>query len=220
VPVEKIAVGRSEVNCPPTWPSPGMNIHRGLDARAGGRLLGGAPASVRPGWPCSPRRPAHARVRADRIDRDHGHKLVDPGLPVEPWQVRRSNGHAMRAVLVMRSLGRTAQDHLPDDPAEMRERLARHLDTHDVLVLTGGISAGQFTTCRRCSPVGAVPSWSRSVGSTDGSACEPDSRFGLPAAVSALVCRCASSCRNPRRERGGPLQAEKSARGGVPCGRR
>ena len=39
---------------------------------------------------------------------------------------------------------RTAQDHLPDDPAEMRDRLARHLDTHDVLVLTGGVSMGRF----------------------------------------------------------------------------
>jgi molybdopterin molybdotransferase len=44
----------------------------------------------------------------------------------------------------MRGFARSGDDHLPDDPRLMRERLARHLDTHDVLVLTGGVSMGRF----------------------------------------------------------------------------
>ena len=149
VPVEKIAVDQGDAELPAGLPiEPGMNVHtRGLDARAGNRLLG---AGTRLGAPelavlASAGLP-HARVRAEPriMIVTTGDELVEPGQPVEAWQVRRSNGHAMRAALTMRAFGRTAQDHLPDDPAEMRERLARHLDTHDVLVLTGGVSMGRF----------------------------------------------------------------------------
>jgi len=31
-----------------------------------------------------------------------------------------------------------------DEPAEMRARLKQHLDTHDVLILSGGVSMGRF----------------------------------------------------------------------------
>jgi molybdopterin molybdotransferase len=46
--------------------------------------------------------------------------------------------------LVSRGYTRVADDHLPDDVALLRERLALHLATHDVLVLTGGVSMGRF----------------------------------------------------------------------------
>ena len=200
VPVEKILLGDGEVELPADLAiEPGMNIHtRGLDARAGTRLLGcgtrlGAPelaVLASAGLP-------HARVCAEPriMIVTTGDELVDPGLPVEPWQVRRSNGHAMRAALAMRTLGRTSQDHLPDDPAHMRERLARHLDTHDVLVLTGGVSMGRFDH---------VPAVLRELGVTQfvhriaqrpglpmwfGVASRGQAVFGLPGnPVSALVC--------------------------------
>jgi molybdopterin molybdotransferase len=124
-----------------------------------------------------------------------GDELVEPGLPIEPWQVRRSNAHAMRAALAMRSFGRTGQDHLPDVPAEMRERLARHLDTHDVLVLTGGVSMGRFDYVpavlhelgvtqylHRIAQRPGLPLWF-------GVATRGQAVFGLPGnPVSALVC--------------------------------
>jgi molybdopterin molybdotransferase len=200
VPVEKLALGDGEVELPAELAiEPGMNIHtRGLDARAGARLLGegtrlGAPelaVLASAGLP-------HARVRAEPriMIVTTGDELVDPGLPVEPWQVRRSNGHAMRAALAMRALGRTAEDHLPDNPVQMRERLALHLDTHDVLVLTGGVSMGRFDR---------VPAVLRELGVTQfvhriaqrpglpmwfGVASRGQAVFGLPGnPVSALVC--------------------------------
>jgi molybdopterin molybdotransferase len=37
-----------------------------------------------------------------------------------------------------------ADDHILDDADEMRRRLKFHLETHDVLVLTGGVSMGRL----------------------------------------------------------------------------
>ena len=200
VPVERISVTGGEVELPADLAiEPGMNVHaRGLDARAGARLLG---EGTRLGPPelavlASAGLP-HARVRAEpRITIvTTGDELIEPGLPIEAWQVRRSNAHAMRAALAMRGFPRTAQDHLPDDPAEMRDRLARHLDTHDVLVLTGGVSMGRFDH---------VPAVLRELGVTQflhriaqrpgqplwfGVAGRGQAVFGLPGnPVSALVC--------------------------------
>jgi molybdopterin molybdotransferase len=149
VPVERIKVQEGWVELPPDLAiEPGMNVHtRGLDSRAGEPLLG---PGVRLGAPelavLASAGLSHARVRAEPriMIVTTGDELVEPGLPIEPWQIRRSNAHALRAALAMHGFARSAEDHLADDPREMLERLARHLDTHDVLVLTGGVSMGRF----------------------------------------------------------------------------
>ena len=149
VPVERITVANGWAELPDQLAiEPGMNVHsRGLDSKAGDRLLG---PGTRLGAPelavLASAGLSHARVRAEPriMIVTTGDELVEPGLPIEAWQVRRSNAHALRAALAMRGFGRAGQDHLPDDPTEMRERLTRHLDTHDVLVLTGGVSMGRF----------------------------------------------------------------------------
>jgi molybdopterin molybdotransferase len=149
VPVERIKVEDGWAELPPDLAiEPGMNVHtRGLDSRAGEPLLG---AGTRLGPPelavLASAGLSHARVRAEPriMIVTTGDELVEPGLPIEAWQIRRSNAHALRAALAMRGFARSAEDHLADDPRQMRERLARHLDTHDVLVLTGGVSMGRF----------------------------------------------------------------------------
>jgi molybdopterin molybdotransferase len=73
-----------------------------------------------------------------------GNELVEPGEPVLAHQVRRSNAYAIVAALREHGFQRVADDHLRDDRAELRERLRFHLETHDVLVLTGGVSVGRF----------------------------------------------------------------------------
>jgi molybdopterin molybdotransferase len=73
-----------------------------------------------------------------------GDELVEPGAPLADWQVRRSNAHGVVAALRLRGSGDVADDHLRDDPAQLRERLAQHLARHDVVVLSGGVSAGRF----------------------------------------------------------------------------
>ena len=178
---------------------PYSNVHaRGLDCREGDLLLEpgtrlGAPEIAVLASAGLPR----AEVRADPriVVVSTGDELVDPGEPIEGWQVRRSNPSAMRAALSLRGFHRLAEDHLPDDPGVLRERLAAHLATHDVLVLSGGVSMGRYDH---------VPAALRDLGVTEvfhrvaqrpgkpmwfGVSATGQAVFGLPGnPVSALVC--------------------------------
>lgn len=72
-----------------------------------------------------------------------GNELVPPGKPVAPHQVRLSNGPALVAMLQEQGFSRTTDEHLVDDPALLRERLAASLADAKVLILSGGVSMGQ-----------------------------------------------------------------------------
>jgi molybdopterin molybdotransferase len=73
-----------------------------------------------------------------------GNELVEPGDPIEDWQLRRSNAYGLAAALRRRGFQRVADDHLPDDAATLTARLREHLQSYDVLVLSGGVSMGKF----------------------------------------------------------------------------
>jgi len=73
-----------------------------------------------------------------------GNQLIEPGDPILPHQVRRSNAYAISAALRSHGFQRVADDHLLDDIVELRQRLKFHLETHDVLILTGGVSMGKM----------------------------------------------------------------------------
>jgi molybdopterin molybdotransferase len=149
VPVERISVADGVAQlAPDAAPEPRGNIHeRGTDSRRGEELL-------QPGIRLGPAEVAvvaangqtHASVtRAPRIAViSTGDELVEPGKPLAEWQIHRSNAYAVMAALQRRGFARPALDHLPDDVDVLRERLAAHLQTHDVLVLSGGVSMGRF----------------------------------------------------------------------------
>jgi molybdopterin molybdotransferase len=73
-----------------------------------------------------------------------GDELVEPGEPIKEHQVRRSNAYAVAAALRRRGFGRVGDDHVADDEEILHERLALHLTTHEVLILSGGVSMGKF----------------------------------------------------------------------------
>lgn len=73
-----------------------------------------------------------------------GDELVEPGLPVADHQVRRSNAYSVSAVLRLHHFTEAQEVHLRDDESLMRRRLGEMLETHDVLVLSGGVSKGKF----------------------------------------------------------------------------
>ena len=73
-----------------------------------------------------------------------GDELIEPGQPIEEHQVRRSNAYAVMGGLLRHGFTAVGNDHIADEEEMMRARLARHLATHDVLVLSGGVSKGKF----------------------------------------------------------------------------
>lgn len=71
-----------------------------------------------------------------------GDELVDVGDTPLPYQIRRSNTYMLRAAL--KSLGINATlHHIVDDEAVLKDRLAALLAENDVLILSGGVSAGK-----------------------------------------------------------------------------
>ncbi|MDP9064467.1 MAG: molybdopterin molybdotransferase MoeA, partial [Pseudomonadota bacterium] len=73
-----------------------------------------------------------------------GDELIEPGEPIAAYQVRRSNAYAVAATLRLRGFGRVGDDHLLDDEAMLSERLQSHLATHEVVILSGGVSMGKY----------------------------------------------------------------------------
>jgi molybdopterin molybdotransferase len=73
-----------------------------------------------------------------------GDELVAVTEPVEPWQIRQSNGHAIAAALATRGYSEVGVCHVPDSRAVMRDALKELLAWHHILILSGGVSMGKF----------------------------------------------------------------------------
>jgi len=200
VPVERLRVEDGIAIVEDDVPvEPFLNVHtRGLDAREGDLLLArgtrlGAPEIAVLASAGMPRADVRAEPRIVIVAT--GDELVAPDEPIAAWQVRRSNSYALRGALSLRGYQRVAEDHLPDDHAVLADRLAAHLATHDVIVLTGGVSMGRYDH---------VPSVLRQLGVTEvfhkvaqrpgkpiwfGIGPAGQTVFGLPGnPVSSLVC--------------------------------
>lgn len=72
-----------------------------------------------------------------------GNELVAPGRPIEPHQIRLSNGPAVVAMLQLQGFMNCRHDHLIDDPEALRTSIAMHLREAQVLILSGGVSMGK-----------------------------------------------------------------------------
>ena len=149
VPVEEIAVSagiarlKDEVSVEP-W----NNVHRrGSNSRQGALLLE-AGTRLSPPEVAIAAGAGMARVRVSAQPMlavlSTGNELIEPGEAVLPHQIRRSNVYGVIAALRRHGFQRVADDHVRDDREEMRARLKLHLDTHDVLILSGGVSMGRF----------------------------------------------------------------------------
>jgi len=124
-----------------------------------------------------------------------GDELVEPGDPIADYQVRRSNAYAVAAALRRRGFVRVGDDHVPDDEQQLRDRLALHLKTHDVLILSGGVSMGKFDLVPRVLGELGVEEVFHHIAQRPGKPMwfgigrEGQSVFGLPGnPVSTLVC--------------------------------
>jgi molybdopterin molybdotransferase len=73
-----------------------------------------------------------------------GDELVEAGFAIAPHQIRSTNDRAVEASLVQHRLGNVTRARLRDDAKALAAAIDR-LDTElDVLVLSGGVSMGQF----------------------------------------------------------------------------
>jgi molybdopterin molybdotransferase len=149
IPVEQITLRSSEAEVRPDAPVEQWQfIHRrGSDTRQGALLLS-AGARLRAPEIAIAASAGMARIRVSSQPMlaviSTGNELVEPGDPILPHQIRRSNAYALVAALRRHGFQRVADDHILDDVLELRRRLKFHLDTHDVLVLTGGVSMGKL----------------------------------------------------------------------------
>jgi len=149
VPIEKLAIelGHAALALD-AQVEPWQNVHRrGSDTRQGALLLS-AGRRLRAPEIAIAASAGMARIRVASQPMlaviSTGNELVEPGEPVLAHQVRRSNAYAVVSALRAHGFQRVADDHIRDDAEELRERLHFHLETHDVLVLSGGVSMGRF----------------------------------------------------------------------------
>lgn len=73
-----------------------------------------------------------------------GSELVTPGEPLLPGQIYESNGTMLRAAVQEAGAAAELLHFVPDDVAAFRAALAPRLDSVDLLITSGGVSAGAY----------------------------------------------------------------------------
>jgi molybdopterin molybdotransferase len=148
VPVEQIERDgdMAEITRKPV--QPWANVHRrGSDCRQGALLLA-AGTRLSPPEVAIAAGAGMARLRVSAqpmiVVISTGNEHIEPGEVIEPPQVRRSNAYGITASLRQHGFARVADDHVRDDEDELTRRLDFHLRTHDVLILSGGVSMGKM----------------------------------------------------------------------------
>ncbi len=149
VPVEQIEVKDGTARLvEPKNVAPDLNVHKRSSDSRQGDLLVTAGSRLRAAEIAVAASAGMARVRVSSQPAlmvvSTGDELIDPGEPIADYQVRRSNVYGIAAMLRARGFVRVGDDHLPDDEAVLAKQLRLHLDTHDALILSGGVSMGRF----------------------------------------------------------------------------
>ena len=144
VPYESLSEDASRITGPFT---PGQFIHRaGSDAKAGDVLVPagttlGAPeisiaASVGQNSLTVPRLPRVGILTT-------GDEAIHPAASPKDWQIRRSNGPTLAALVSLLGLPLNFHQHGPDDEEALSTLLEQAMDSVDVLIISGGISRGK-----------------------------------------------------------------------------
>ena len=147
VPVERTDAGVTTVRIEGA-PPPGIHIRRIGDDVAQGTVVLTAGTVLRPphlGVAAAlglAELPVRAAVRV--LILSTGTELVAPGQPLQPGQIYESNS-AMLAAAVTEAGGEPVVAHfVSDDVAEFRTELARAARDIDLIVTSGGVSAGAY----------------------------------------------------------------------------
>jgi molybdopterin molybdotransferase len=149
IPVERITRNGANASVDPrATVTPRQYVHpRGSDRRAGDLLLA-AGTRIGPPEMAVLASAGLATVSVAALPRvaivSTGDELVDVDQPLAEYQIRSSNDRAIEASLLRARLARVTRARLRDDAATLRTELATLLERADALVLSGGVSMGQF----------------------------------------------------------------------------
>lgn len=72
-----------------------------------------------------------------------GDELVAVTAQPNPYQIRHSNNHTVKATLQQYCINADLL-HIPDEPAITKEKISQCLEQYDVIILSGGVSMGKF----------------------------------------------------------------------------
>lgn len=79
-----------------------------------------------------------------------GDELVEVDQVPKDYQIRRSNIYSMISSLHSRGFMDLTLNHLPDSQEEILKTISQLLESHDILILTGGVSMGKFDFIPQC----------------------------------------------------------------------
>lgn len=144
-----------------TIPEPGMHVRpRGSDMAAGQQALEkgtvlnamhiGMLAAIGIKEVAVTRKPSVAVIVT-------GNELVQPGEPLHFGQVYESNAYALRSILQQTGISNVAVTYAKDDPVQTRLILEAALESSDMVLLTGGVSVGDYDyVAAACADNGVV----------------------------------------------------------------
>lgn len=73
-----------------------------------------------------------------------GNEVVNPGTALHSGEIYNANQPAMLAYLHLLGIKNAGAVHVKDNPDELRQLVSAALNSSDVLILSGGISVGEF----------------------------------------------------------------------------
>ena len=71
-----------------------------------------------------------------------GDEIIPPGTPLLPGQIYNSNGPMLAALLAQHGITHVSLHHCRDDLPSTTETLRQLVETHDVILISGGVSVG------------------------------------------------------------------------------
>ncbi|MDN6289952.1 MAG: molybdopterin molybdotransferase MoeA [Tetragenococcus koreensis] len=73
-----------------------------------------------------------------------GDELSSPGKELTPGKIYDSNSYLLEAFLSSQNIKNISKAHVPDDLALTKEKIGEALQKHDILLISGGISVGDY----------------------------------------------------------------------------
>lgn len=200
VPVEEAEEEHGKVTLR-VAPAPGDHVRRaGEDVREGDSVLGAGTRlqAAELGMLASlghNRAVVHPKPRL--VVLSTGDELVDPGGPLGPGQLYDSNSFMLTALAREAGAACYRQPIVPDDREQLQEAFEGALPRADVLVTSGGVSAGRYDLVKEVlaelgdvefTRVAMKPGMPQAFGFLASGAADPVPCFGLPGnPVSAYV---------------------------------